>query len=260
MFILVMAAAVARADMLPQLDKKPWTGWFAGTENRKYRFGVDRKGDAFLMPMKNREEAIYNKQWIRFSPVIQEIREDGRLVTKKSETNGWTALSEASAEAEKISYRGTVTGGAVFEVIFEIDKNEIRAGGRLVEQGTLTGNYRFAILTSIPNMHYGDKEDDKLEDKAGDDDYLFVRADGEKLKFDGWSEIDASEVNGEGFKSARIDIEAYGAKLDLMAGEDGKLEFWNRGLQRAYRGVGVNWIHDHQKDPEGRSRFTIIFK
>ncbi|GAA5482564.1 hypothetical protein [Haloferula sargassicola] len=261
LLFLVLASAVVRADMLPQLDHDPWTGWFAGYQDRKFRFGVNREGEAFLMPMKNRDETIYNKNWIRITPVIEQLREGRGPITKKVEMNGWTALTEASEEAEKIAYRGTVTGGAEFEVTMEIDGSTVRLGGRLVGKGTLTDeDLRFALRIKIPNLYSYERDEEKLEDKTRDDRYEFVRIGGKKEKWDGWTELRGEEISEEGFVSARIEIEPYDARLELTAGEGGKFELWTGKKQRLHRGLGVNWIHLPAKDPKGEARFELTFK
>lgn len=257
----LLLASLAHADMLPQLDDKPWTGWFAGYETRKFRFGVNREGEAYLMPMKNRDETIYNKNWIRLTPVIEVVREGRGPITKKIEMNGWAAQTEASDEAEKISYRGTVTGGAVFEVTIEIDGATIRMGGRLVEEGTLAGEkLRFGVRAKMPNLHYREKDEDKLEDKTGDDRYDFIRVGGEKEKLDGWDMVDGDEFTQDGFSAVRIDMESYEGRLDMIAGPGGHFEIWTGGEKRAYQSMSVNWIHQPEKDPNGEARFELTFK
>ncbi|MBB5352966.1 hypothetical protein HNR46_003216 [Haloferula luteola] len=259
--LLLLLTQWAPADMLPQLDGKPWTGWFAGYESRKFRFGVNREGEAFLMPMKNRDETIYNKQWIRLTPVIEELRSGRGPVTKKTELNGWTALSEKSDQAERISYRGTVTGGAVFEVTLEIDGASVRAKGRLVEKGSLANKeLRFGWRVKIPNLYYNQKDEKKLEDGTKGDRYEFVRADGEKVRWDGWDSVNGDEVTGEGFTAARLDLEPYDARVTFETEKGGLFELWNGGEKPLYQGIGVNWIHHPEADPKGEAHFTMTFK
>lgn len=262
--LLLIASAPMMADTLPQLNEKPWVGWYAGSENRGFHFGVKMDGVGELMPINDKGVIGSPRHWISFTPVIEEILPSGRVVTKEVAEDGWEALTESTDDAEKISYRGTVTGGARFEVHFEMGKGEVFGGGKLLEKGELTENpIRFALRVKIPNVYSHDRDEDKLEKKAEGDKIQIVRADKKKLKFDAWEPVwaEKEDVSGPGVQSARVDLEGYdGGKVELDAGDKGLFEMWNGSLRPLYKGFTFGWKPDPAKDPDGKGRFVVSFK
>lgn len=261
--LLFVSSGLATAGMLPQLDDDPWTGWFAGYEDRDFRFGVNNDGEGVLIPIDERkDEPVSQRYYIRIEPIIEEVREGGRVVSKRPVEGEWEAITEANAEAEKISYRGKVTGGASFEVNFEIDGDQIRGGGRLLDKGELTEHpIRFALRVRVPNVYHYVRDEEKVEERAEGDTIRLERADGEKLKLDGWEPVWAEkDVSGPGIKTASVELEGYdGRDLDLDSGDGGLFEFWNGEKRPLYKGFTFGWKPDPLKDPEGKARFTLEF-
>lgn len=261
---LVILSGVLHAGSLPQLDDKPWTGWFAAHEARKFTFGVHNNGEGQYLPELERGKKTSTSYAIEFEPVIEELRGGGKIVTKKNERNGWEAVTEASAEAEKIVYRGTSTGGAKFEVTLEVDGKEIRGGGRILDRGELTEHpIQLAIRVKVPNVYRHKKDDEAVEDLAEGDDVRLVRVDGKELKFDALEPVDAASaaVTGPGIREVRVDLEGYkGQRIEMAAGEGGRFELWNYEERPLYKGFTVGWKHDPAKDPEGKARFSFVMK
>lgn len=260
--LAITLSGVAAGNTLPQLNEKPWVGWFAGYEDRDFRFGVRADGIAVLIPLDERkDEPVSPRYWIDIQPVIEEVRGE-RVATKKARDDQWEAITEATDEMEKASYRGTVTGGATFEVHLEMDRGVLKAGGRILEKGELTEHpLRFAIRVKVPNVYHYVKDDDKIEDLADGDKIRLERGDGKKFSLDGWEPVWAEkEVSGPGVRSARIDLDGYdGRKLELEAGDGGLFEFWNGEKRPLYKGFTFGWKPDPEKDPEGKARFTLEF-
>ncbi len=103
----------------------------------------------------------------------------------------------------------------------------------------------------------------ELEKKAKGDRVQMVRADGKKLKLKGLDMVDAGSeaMNGPGISEARIDLDGYdGAKIDLESEAAGVFQFWNGGERPLYKGFTMGWQPDPEKDPEGKARFTLIYK
>lgn len=253
------------ADTLPQLSEKPWVGWYAGAENRGFHFGVKMDGEGELMPLEEKDDKVGSpRKWISFKPVIEEVLSSGRVVTKEVQEDGWEPITESSVDADTISYRGTVTGGAKFEVHFEMGKGEVLGGGRLIEKGELTENpIRFALRVKIPNVYHHERDEDKLEKRAGGDKIQIERADKKKLKFDGWESVwaEKDDVSGPGVQLARVDLDGYdGARIELDAGDKGLFEMYNGSLRPLYKGFTFGWKPDPAKDPDGKGRFSVKFK
>ncbi|MGE9269773.1 MAG: hypothetical protein ACQKBU_03135 [Verrucomicrobiales bacterium] len=262
--VLLIAAASLNAGTLPELNEKPWVGWFAGSKNRDFYFGVKNDGEgAFVLADRNGEMGS-SRLTLVFQPVIEEVLPSGRVVTKETLIDGWEPITEASEQAELISYRGTVTGGARFEVHFEIEKGEIRGGGRILEKGELTENpIRFSLRIRFPNTYPYQRDEEQIEDEASDDRIQFERADEKKLKFDAWEPVwaEKEDVSGPGVQRARIELSTYdGGRFELEAGEQGLFEFYNGSLRPLYKGFTFGWKPDPEKDPEGTGRFVFEFK
>lgn len=260
--ILLLTSVTIFGDELPELFEKPWTAWYCGYEGKNFHFGVDPDGEAALIPL-NKKERFSSRKWIKVTPVVEEILPDGRVVTKTAVDDGWEAITESSNEAEVISYRGTVTGGARFEAHFEIDGNVVRGGGRILENGELKNPLRLSIRVRIPNCysHFEKDEQDALEKKIKRDRVNLVMADKSKKKFDVIDPVNATEENGDGVRSARIDLAGFdGARIELDAGEAGQFEFWNGAGNPLYKGFTLGWKPDPAKDPNGEARFELEYK
>jgi hypothetical protein len=259
--LLSLLVVTASAGTLPGLVESPWMAWYAGWDARDFRFGVRGDGAAALVPYKKRGGDISARYWIDIEPVIEELRGE-RVVTKRPADDGWTARSPAALEPDKVTYRGTVSGGATFEVTFEMDGRTIRGGGRILDKGELTEHpIRFALRIQIPNVYYYQKDEKKLEDLAEGDKIQLLRADGEKLRFDAWEPVWGQEQNGPGITEARIELEGYdGARIDLVSGEAATFEFWNRAKGPLYKGFTLGWKPDPAKDPKGEARFELKFR
>ncbi len=257
-----LCAAHSDAGMLPQLDDRPWTGHFAGYEKRGFRAWVDREGVCYVCQADGRGGYVMNRAGVQIEPVIEEMRADGTGSFRKRLQDGWEALTPAAAPAEKVAYRGTVTGGARFEVHVEFDGVEIRAGGRLIEAGTLK-NPRFTLRVTLPNAYFHERDPAKLAQRAKKDRVDLERVDGKKLRLDVLSDVNAAsdEHNGPGISRARVDMDGYrGARFELAAPAGSRFDFRNSGAAPLYRGFTMGWRADEGKDPEGKLRFSLMVR
>jgi hypothetical protein len=247
------------AGELPQLKENPWIGFYAGYERRNFHFMVNSAGDCLLSPMGEKGSPLSSRLSIRIRPVVEDVLPSGQIVAKAALDDGWEAVTPASIDPESLVYRGTVTGGARFEVKLEFDGDQISAGGRLLEKGTLV-NPRFMIRFQVPDAYYHENNVGKKAEKAKKDRIDLVRADGKKLKLDLVTPLDAesAEFNGPGIRQARIDIAGYrGLRLELDAGKDALFEFWNKGELALVEGFTLGWQADPAKDPEGKGRVVL---
>lgn len=258
-FVLLSFAGVLVADELPTLKKNPWKDWFVGHEGRYFDFGVKEDGKGVLIPLEDREDRVSEKYWIELTPMVQEILPSGRLVTKQVQGDGWHTETEPTTDAEEVTYRATVTGGAQYEVYFKVDGGEILGRGRLVERGELTAHpVQFAIEIAIPNV-YAYRQDDDL---ARRDRLELELADGGSLKFRGMDRVDAAKQDlGGGITAAKIRLRGFDrSRLDIEAGEAGTFEFWNDAERELYRGYTLKWIPKADQNPDATTPFILKFR
>jgi hypothetical protein len=247
------------AEELPQLNVQPWVGSYAGYERRSFHFVVGNDGEGLLTPMGERGELMSGRVGIRLQPLIEEVLPDGRVIGKQATREGWEAVTPATTDPEKLTFRGTVAGGARFEVNLEFDGDEISVGGKLLEKGDLT-DPRFVMRFMVPDVYYFEKLIQKRVEKAKKDRVDLLWTDGKKLKLDLLTPLDAEtkEFNGPGVSQAWIDIAGYkDHRFELEAGENAVFDLWNRGEAALIEGFTLGWKPDPAKDPEGKSRAIL---
>ena len=239
--------------------KAPWLGCYIGYEHRSFNFSVEGSGAAKLRPMGDRKKLISDKYSIKLQPLIEEVLPDGRVFRKLPLDNGWESTAPASDDVETVTYQGTVKGDARFEVTLEFSGDEIRAGGKVIDKGSLK-NPRFVVEVKIPNVYYYDRDEEKRDDKAKKDRINFLMTDGKKLKLDVLTPLDAEakEYNDPGIAEARIDLAGFkGHRFDLAAGDNAYFRLWNRGEAELFRGFTFAWTPDAEKDPDGKGRMLL---
>ncbi|WP_265594759.1 hypothetical protein [Haloferula sp. BvORR071] len=263
MFPLLLCSALPLfAAELPQLTKEPWLGMYAGMETRDYRFRIKRSGEAELILRKQKGDLMTDKYAIRFVPLIEDLTPDGKVVSKTVPDTGWEAVTPATADAKKLTFRGTVAGDASFEVNLEMEKGVISAGGKLLETGKLN-NPRFVMRVMVPNLYVYDKDPGKLKEKVKKDRMDFLRTNGKKMKLELVEAVDAEtpEVSGPGLTQARIEMAGLdGHRLDVATTTGGSFELWNREAKALIEGFTLGWKHDPAKDPDGKARLTVQVK
>jgi hypothetical protein len=259
LLLALLPLSTLRADELPQLNVKPWIGNYAGYERRSFQVLVSPSGVGQLTGMGDKGVMMSSRYAIRIQPLVEEVLPTGGVVAKMPVKDGWEAVTPASINPEKVVYRGTVSGGARFEVNLEFDGDQITAGGRLLDKGTLA-NPRFVLRFQVPDAYYNDTDAGKRAEKAKRDRVDVVRTDGKKLKLDLLEALDAESaaVSGPGLSQARLDIAGFkGHRFDFEAGPNAAFELWNNGEKALIEGFSLGWKPDPAKDPEGKARAVI---
>lgn len=260
LFMLPLATLPLSAGQLPLLSKQPWLGKYVGYEHRRFEFSIDSSGEAVLLPTGDKGKPMGQSTAIRFKPLIEEILPDGRKVERVAAKSGWEAVTPAAADPEKVVYRGTVAGGARFEVTFELDGAEVRGGGKVIEKGDLTNPHVFVLRILFPDVYYFEKDHEKKSQKAKKDRVNLLWTDGKKLKLDLVTPLDAEsdKFNGPGIAQARVDLEGYkGNRFDLEAGAHARFQIWNKAAGELLDGFAFGWNTDTGKDPDGKGRFVF---
>jgi hypothetical protein len=261
--ILLLSSASVFAGELPELFEKPWTAWYSGFEGKRFHFGVDPDGNASLIPVDEKSKGRMSQHsWISVKPMIIETTSGGRDVVKKPLEDGWEALTPESNEAEKVSFRGTVTGGAKFEANFEVDGDELYCSGYLIDKGELTDNpIRFAIEVTVPNSYRHTRDEEDLEEKTKGDRFDFLMANKKKEKFKGDEPEDAVAKECEAIRWVRADISYYkGAKMEFDAGDMGLFEIEEPQSAPIAQGFTLVWTPDSAKNANGKAKMRVEYK
>ena len=260
--VFLIFATPVLAGPLPMIGKQPWVAYHAAYQRKDFHFAVNAEGVGELLVYDDKGKPITGRNAIKFLAVVEETLPDGKVVPKSATKDGWEAVTPAAIDPEKISFRGTSSGDAKFEVNFEFDGDEIRAGGKLLENGKLK-NPRFVLRVAVPNVYSYDKDAEKLEAKTKDDRVDLVRTDGKKLKLGVRKALDGetAEVTGPGIAQARIEMAGLREhRFEFEAGPGASFELWNRGIIPLSEGFSLNWKPDAAKDPEGKARLTLVVK
>lgn len=258
LYLLFFTAPLV-AGTLPMIGKQPWLTQYAVYERKDFQFTVNAEGVAALLPMDDKGKPLRDIFALKFLPVVEDVLPDGKVAAKVIQKDGWEAVTPAAVDPKTVTYRGTAGGNARFEVTLEFDGKEIRAGGKMLDKGTLI-NPRFRLRVQVPNIYYYDKDPKKLAAKAADDQVSLVRTDGKKLKLEVLEALDAeaADVGGPGVSQARIEMAGYaGHRFDLNAGAAGSFEFFNTGTAQLSQGFSFIWKADPAKDPQGKARLSV---
>ncbi|MGB6222836.1 hypothetical protein [Haloferula sp.] len=261
--LLLLSSATVFGGELPELFEKPWMAWYSGYEGKKMHFGVAPDGQASLIPIDEKsKDRISQGNWLSIRPVILETMPDGRDVVKSAIEDGWEAITPESNEAEEVKYRGTVTGGAKYEVHYQVDDGEIIASGQILDKGELTENpIRFAIRVIIPNVYRHVDEEEKLLERAEDDRFDFVKVDKKKAKFKGDETVEAVAKECGPFRYLRAEIENYnGGRFEFDAGDIGQFEFEKPDADLIAKGFTLVWTPDPAKNAGGKGKMLLEYK
>ena len=247
------------AGSLPTIGKQPWLTQYVAYEHKQLQFTINSEGTGLLVPMNEKGKLLDDKHAIKFLPVVEDVSADGKVAAKYIQKDGWEAVTPAGVDPKTVTYRGTAGGNSRFEITLEFDGKEVRAGGKILDKGTLI-NPRFRLRVQVPNIYLYDKDAEKLEAKAGKDRISLARTDGKKLKLEVLKALDAeaAETSGPGVSQARIEMAGFaGNRLELDAGEAGSFEFFNDGIAPLSQGFSFFWKADPVKDAQGKARLSF---
>lgn len=260
--MLLLLVVPSLAGPLPSSGKKPWVAYYAAYQRKDFHFTINAEGTGELLVHDAKGKPITHRNSIKFLAVIEDTTADGKVVQKPATKDGWEAVTPAAIDPAKITFRGTSSGESRFEVNFEFDGDEIRAGGMLLDKGKLR-NPRFVLRVAVPNVYSYDKDPAKLDKKAADDRIDLARTDGKKLKLGSRKALDAesAEVSGPGISEARIEMAGLqDHRFEFEAGTGATFQLWNKEAGPLSEGFSLLWKPDAAKDPEGKGRLVLKVK
>lgn len=255
---------------LPTLKEKPWLGFYAGFENKKFQFSVDQNAKIKLVILNAKGEPMAKAYEIPIEVGVEDTSTEGKTWLRKFVPESLVATEPPNGKFEKCSIRGKVTGEASFELNLSQDRGVISLGGRITDPGKLAGRpIRFVIRPKFPNAYpYDkpglDKKAAKTFEKKIEDDRIDLKwTDGKKTKLTFENEVDAGskEVNGPGVAEAEVEISTYkDVRFLLTATPDSAMKFSNEKTAPLHKGFDITWQADPAKDKEGKARLSIEVK
>lgn len=263
-----MSGGSALAE-LPSMNERPWLGYFLGTKNRDFSFGLTAQGGGMITPIGKGDKELSTQLRVQVAFVIEEVLPDGRAISKNILPETLESKDPATAKPGKVTFHGKVTGDASFEAFVEVERGTIAVGGRVLDPGTLTKNpLRFSVRAIFPEAYRSAKKTEKDAAKAfakklKDDRYAVLWTDGKRAKFNGADPIEADpkKVNGLGIAGLEVAVAAYQGKVFVFsASEQSKMALWTSKAQPFNEGFSINWYPDPAKDPEAKARFKFTIK
>ena len=198
---------------LPSLPDKPWLGYFVGYERRDFRFGVKEDAEMSLECMNSRGTAMGFNKAIYFAVEVVESYPDRQSV-KRIIPESLTSADKPTEDPEKITFKGKVTGDAEFECVIEFDGDQIKFGGRILNNGTLKNPLSFRISSRFQDA-YKYTADDKVEAESKKDRIEFITLDKKRDKIGVFESVklSADEFTGKGLSNLRIEMKPTKASV-----------------------------------------------
>lgn len=261
--LAVAFAASSASAHLPGLDDKEWLGRFMGYQDRSFRFGLMVDGKGLIQPMKDRKSPVNDRSCPTLYFIVEEMVPGRDPVTKKIDPTTLETTDQPTLGPGTVTFRGKVSGDAVFEAVVTNDRGNFSVGGHIVDPGKTKHPLRFSVRATFRSIYYKPANDKAFEKKLSKDGVSLVRLDGKKLKFDGGEEVDAKsdEVNGSGIQEAQISFSPYmGNDFVFKASPNSSLRLWNQGPGPLHQGFSLNWYPDPANDPENKARLHFTVK
>lgn len=214
--ILTASACVTSLyAQLPEIEKKPWLGYFVSYTGRDCLFGVSTQGDIDLQlePAKrkdNEEKGIGNTA-MSILVGVEEEKSNTKPIFKKILPHTLQTKDTSTNKLEKTVISGKVSGEASFELTIEQEHGIFTISNRLIDAGNLTKNkIRPVVVLRMPLLYRyaNENEISRAKTRERDRDTLNLKwTNGNKKKFSLRDELDANteEVNGPGISMAQID-------------------------------------------------------
>ena len=243
--ILLLSQGV-RAE-LPELNEKPFLGYFVGVNNKKLQFGITADGKAVLYPLKRDGSPVALFNPIPVTYEILETMPDGKVVSKAIKPATLASSQPATLNPKTpVTLTGKVTGDAAFEISVTEVRDGFSLSGKVTDKGTLTNPLKFAISINFnPYKERGGKDDaarEKFVKSIKRDDLKLVAVGGKKGKIGFTEEVNVADEYSDGITSATLETGGYGGvEFTLEATGDSKIVFQDKGKQAVWNGFTTKW-------------------
>jgi hypothetical protein len=239
---------------LPSIDKKPWESYFIVLKNRKFQFAINTEGEAEFYPLTKRGEIISTSNPIIFKVEILESKPDGKFTSKKIDPSSLKSNQTAALNPEKpITYSGSVTGGATFEITLTPDDQGFSITGKITDKGSLTNPLNVGIemgLRPYPKDTTISKEEHKrFVQRTKRDKFETVIESGNKKQYGFDDGVNFFVDMPKGVESLSMKAEGHDfTEFQVSVSGSAKLTFSDK-QQTVSDGVDFNWIIPAEANP-----------
>ncbi len=251
LFLLSQAANAK----LPQLNEKPFLGYFIGIKDRKLQFGVTSDGKAMLFPLKRDGSPVSLFNPIPVSYEILETMPDGKVVSKTIKVESLATTHPATENPETpVTFTGMVTGNAAFEVTVAEERGGFSLSGKITDKGTLTNPLQFVISINFnPYKEGGGKDDEaleKFEKKIKREELSLTTTDSKREKIEFLSSVNPAKLYSQGLTKAELKTEGFGGiGFGLEAVGKSKIMFEEKVEKPFWNGFTARWSVNEDGDP-----------
>jgi hypothetical protein len=258
---------------LPALNEKPWLGYFAGYEDRRFKFGVTSRGEIKLTPLNNKGFDFGPHMALPVLIGIEEIQPDGKTDLKPIRVDTLKSEQSPTDKIERVVLQAKVSADASFEAVIEQKSGVISIGGRMLDKGQFKKNpVRFAVRVRIPNNYPWTTEERWKSDpkkvepflkKIANDSIELNRTDKKRITWTFEKPVDAAsgDLSGPGVSRIEMRMQSFGDRKFLFnASENSVMTISNTPNTPLYQGFILTWIPDPEKDKDGKARLGLTVK
>lgn len=268
---LLLACGQAAAQRLPSMSEPPWTGFFSGTQQRNFEFGINDEGAMELYLMSRKKERVGYSRRLRIYPhVVVENGEGKQFYKKLKEDEGFATKMKPGMDHEEAFFTAETKEGAKVEVVVKYERNAVVLDGKVLDRGKLgAGKVFFAYKVAVPSMYYSSyKNAEKAKARMRKDKFRFVRAvDGKRVTLKTYEKVkllDAKNAKG-GVRELLVDMDGQeGHKLHFAtADQKGVLQIKHpRGKTGSmlWQGYEVLWMRPLEQGKDAIKPLVIEIK
>lgn len=255
---LVLAAILACTStspaQLPSIDKKPWDNYFLALKNRKFQFGITTEGDAVFHPLTKRGEIISASNPIIFKVEILESKSNGKFTSKKIDASSLKSDQAAALNPDDpITYSGSVTGNASFQVTITPARDGFSITGKITDKGKLTAPLNVAISIGlrpyVRDATRTESENKSFEQRIKRDRFEAVIGSGNKKNYDFADNANFHVEMPEGVESLSVRSAGFDfTEFTVSSAGGARLMFEDRN-QVVAEGIDFQWVIPADADP-----------
>jgi hypothetical protein len=246
-FAIVLACTSVAPAKLPSIDKKPWENYFFVLKERKYQFGITTEGDAVFYPLTKRGEIISESNPIIFKVEFLESKSNGKFTSKKINPSSLKSEQSPAYNPDKpVTYSGTVTGDAAFEMTITPSRDGFGITGKITDNGKLTNPLKIAIKIGlrpyVKDRTRTDSEVKNFQQRIKRDKFEATIASGNRKTYDFEDPVNFHSDMPNGVESLTMRAEGFDfTEFTVSVGGSAKIMFEDQ-QQIVADGADIRWF------------------